>query len=71
MRNEALCGVCNLWLRGGLSNHNRGKRHLALYTAILERIEELRNISEQTKVSAVPISDGSQQDEQSKQSKQQ
>ena len=69
MRNEALCGVCNLWLRGGLSNHNRGKRHLALYAAILERIEELRNISERSKLCAVPIVD--ERDEQSKQSKQQ
>ena len=67
MRNEALCGVCNLWLRGGLSNHNRGKRHLALYAAILERLEELRNISEQTKVCAGTIvADGSQRDERSK-----
>ena len=67
MRNEAYCGVCNLWLRGGLSNHNRRKRHLALYAAILVRIATI-NLS-QGQLSAVPIVD--ERDEQSKQSKQQ
>ena len=69
MRNEALCAVCGLWLRGGLSNHNRGKKHNALLAEINERIEELRNNSDRGKLSAAPISDGSQQDERS-QSKQ-
>ena len=71
MRNEALCGVCNLWLRGGLSNHNRGKRHLALYAAILERLDELRNISDREKLCAVPIVDERDERSKSKQSKQQ
>ena len=65
MRNEALCGVCGLWLRGGLSNHSRGKKHNTLYKAILERLEELRNISDREKLCAVPIVD--ELDEQSKQ----
>ena len=67
MRNEALCGVCNLWLRGGLSNHNKGKRHLALYAAILERIAAMPNNYDRGQLSAPTIVDGSQRDEQSKQ----
>ena len=60
-RNEAYCGVCKLWIRG-LSNHNRGKKHNALYAVILE---ELRNISEREKLSASTIVD--EHDERSKQ----
>ena len=68
MRNEARCGICNLWLKGGLSNHNKGKRHLALYAAILERIAAMTIISDRGKLSAVPIVD--ERDEQTKQTKQ-
>ena len=68
MRGPAYCGVCNLWLKCGLSNHNKGKRHNALLAEINERIEELRNISERGKLSASSISN--EQDERS-QTKQQ
>ena len=68
MRNEARCGICDVWLKCGLSNHNKGKRHLALYAAILERIETI-NLS-QGKLSAQSIL-VDERDEQSKQSKQQ
>ena len=67
MRNEARCGVCNLWLRGGLSNYNKGKRHLALYAAILERLEEIRINSTRDQLSAPTIVD--EQDERDQQSK--
>ena len=66
MRNEAYCGVCNIWLRCGLSNHSKGKRHLALLAKINERIADI-NLT-QGKRSAVPISDEqSKRDEQTKQ----
>ena len=69
MRGPAYCGVCNLWLRGGLSNHNRGKRHNALLNLIDERLATI--ISEAAKVSAPSIvADVSQQDERDQQSKQ-
>ena len=64
MRNEAYCGVCGLWLRGGLSNHNRGKKHNTLYSIILERLAGMANISERDKLSAPTIADGSKRHEQ-------
>ena len=68
MRNEAYCGVCGLWLRGGLSNHNRGKKHNILLAKIHERIEELRNISDQGELCASSISnEQSKRDEQTNQ----
>ena len=56
MRNEAYCGVCQLWLRGGNT----------LYSIILERIAGMANISEREKLYAASIvADGSKRHEQS------